>query len=72
MDPHPTKRYKLFFTAIAPHLLSTCDFKAHVIESDVIGILTMEDINFFVKNVDRKGNGIINIKDDMDFAFFHY
>merc|ERR1711862_1039875 len=57
---------------IAPHLLTTSDFKAHVLEADVSGILTMEDINFFVKIVDRKGNGTINIKEDMDFAFFHY
>ena len=61
-----------FFLVIARHLLSTSDFKAHVLEADVSGILTMEDINFFVKIVDRKGNGKINIKEDMDFAFFHY
>ena len=49
LEPIKTKKYKLFFTAIASHLLPTCDFKAHVIESDVIGILTMEDINFLLK-----------------------
>ena len=61
----------LFTGFTEPNLISTSDFKTHVIEADS-GILTKEDINFFVKTVDKKRNGTINIKEDMEFAFFHY
>ena len=72
-EPIKTKKYWIVFTGFTePHLISTSDFKTHVIEADNSGILTQQDINFFVKIVDKNRNGTINIKEDMEFAFFHY
>ena len=53
-------------------MISTSDLKTHVIKADDSGILTEYDINYFVKIVDKKRNGTINIKEDMEFAFFNY
>merc|ERR1712008_178592 len=64
--------FLLQLKAREPHLISTSDFKTHVIEADNSGILTKNDINLFVKIVDKNRNGTINIKEDMEFAFFHY
>ena len=69
----PIESIKTVFTGFTePQLISTSDLKTHVIEADDSGILTEYDINYFVKIVDKKGNGTINIKEDMEFAFFNY